>query len=123
VRSSGGTPANLLGIARVDIKRTPNHRQIPPVRFKTTLLSTAQDYPITEYIILTKPFSMNKLFQRVDRIRASGYATLNLEPSSPHYHLNGKRFPVQGMDKPALKSRVTLLVEGKPMDFTINEIL
>lgn len=87
------------------------------------LLSTAQDYPITEYIILIKPFSMNKLFQRVDRIRASGYATLNLEPSSPHYHLNGKRFPVQGMDKPALKSRVTLLVEDRPMDFTINEIL
>src|SRR5690606_8944498 len=97
--------------------------QIPSVRFKTTLLSTAQDYPMTRSIFLIKTFRMNKLFQRVDRIRASGYATLNLEPSSPHYHLNGKRFPVQGMDKPALKSRVTLLVEGRPMDFTINEIL
>jgi hypothetical protein len=107
----------------VDIKRTPSHPQLPPVRFKTTLLSTAQDYPMMGSIIFIKPLSMNKLFQRVDRIRASGYATLNLEPSSPHYHLNGKRFPVQGMDKPALKSRVTLLVEGRPMDFTINEIL
>lgn len=66
---------------------------------------------------------MKKLFQRVDRIRASGYATLNLEPTSPHYHLNGRRFPVHSMDKPALKSRVTLLVEGTPMDFTINDIL
>jgi len=66
---------------------------------------------------------MKKLFQRVDRIRASGYATLNLNPSAPHHHLNGKRFPVQDMDKPGLRSRVTLLVDGKPMDFTINDIL
>lgn len=66
---------------------------------------------------------MKKLYQRADRIRASGHATLNLEPSSPHYHLNGRRFPVKDMENPAIKSRVTLWVDGKEMDFTINEIL
>lgn len=66
---------------------------------------------------------MRKLFQRIDRIRASGAATLNLEPGSPYYHLNGKRFPVQSMGKPELKCRVTLIVEGSPVDFTINDIL
>lgn len=66
---------------------------------------------------------MKKLFQRIDRIRASGAATLNLEPGSPYYHLNGKRFPVLSMGKPELKCRVTLIVEGSPVDFTINDIL
>jgi len=66
---------------------------------------------------------MKKLFQRIDRIRASGYATLNLGADSPYYQLNGKRFPVQNMGKPELKCRVTLIVEGLPVDFTINDIL
>lgn len=66
---------------------------------------------------------MKKLFQRVDRIRASGYAILNLDSSSPHYSLNGRRFPVHSMGKPELKCRVTLLVDGILTDFLINEIL
>lgn len=66
---------------------------------------------------------MKKIFQRIDRIRASGHATLNLEPGSPHYHLNGKRFPVHDMGTPDLKCRVTLIVKGKSVDFTINEIM
>lgn len=66
---------------------------------------------------------MKKLFQRIDQIRASGAATLNLEENSPYYHLNGKRFPVQNMGKPGLKCRVTLIVDGRPLDFTINDIL
>lgn len=66
---------------------------------------------------------MKKLFQRIDRIRASGAATLNLDPGSPYYYLNGKRFPVQSMGKPELKCRVTLIVEGLPVDFAISDIL
>lgn len=66
---------------------------------------------------------MKKIFQRIDRIRASGYATLNLEPGSPHYPLNGKRFPVHSMGTPEFKCRVTLMVKGKPVDFTINDIM
>ncbi|GGC28326.1 hypothetical protein GCM10011386_20460 [Parapedobacter defluvii] len=66
---------------------------------------------------------MKKLFQRIDRIRASGYAILKLDPSSPHYYLNGRRFPVHSIGKAELKCRVTLLVDGRQMDFTINDIL
>jgi hypothetical protein len=66
---------------------------------------------------------MKRLFQRIDRIRASGAATLNLEPSSPHYHLNGRRFPVHSFDPPDVKSRITLLIDGLPVDFTIEQIL
>ncbi|MGO3108146.1 hypothetical protein [Sphingobacterium sp. JB170] len=66
---------------------------------------------------------MKRIFQRIDRIRGSGSATLNLEPSSPHYHLNGRRFPVHSMGMPDIKCRVTLLVDGQLMDFTINDIL
>lgn len=66
---------------------------------------------------------MKKLFQRIDRIRASGLATLNLEQSSPYYHLNGLRFKVCSIGKPALKCRVTLLIDNIPIDFTINDIL
>lgn len=70
-----------------------------------------------------KPLHMKRIFQRIDRIRGSGSATLNLEPSSPHYHLNGRRFPVHSMGMPDIKCRVTLLVDGQLMDFTINDIL
>lgn len=66
---------------------------------------------------------MKKLFQRIDRIRASGFATLNLTPSSPYYHLDGQRFKVCRMGKPELKCRVTLLVEGMELEFAIDDIL
>lgn len=70
---------------------------------------------------ITNP--MKKIFQRIDRIRGSGMATLNLKPSSPYAHLNGKRFPVNSIGKPGIKCRVTLLLEGELVDFTIEEIL
>lgn len=66
---------------------------------------------------------MKKIFQRIDRIRGSGFATLNLAPSSPHYHLNGRRFPVHSIGNPDIKSRVTLIVDDQPIDFTIEQIL
>lgn len=66
---------------------------------------------------------MRKIYQRIDRIRGSGMAILNLEPSSPYYHLNGKRFPVNSIEKPDIKCLVTLLIDGLFVDFTIEEIL
>lgn len=66
---------------------------------------------------------MRKIYQRLDRIRGSGMATLNLEPSSPYYHLNTKRFPVKSIGKPDIKCLVTLLINGSLIDFTIEEIL
>lgn len=66
---------------------------------------------------------MKKIFQRIDRIRGSGMATLNLETSSPYYHLNGKRFPVDSVGQPGIKCRVTLIVDGTLVNFTKDEIL
>lgn len=66
---------------------------------------------------------MRKIYQRIDRIRGSGMAILNLEPSSPYYHLNGKRFLVKSIGKPDIKCLVTLLIIGTLIDFTIEEIL
>ncbi|MBE8714853.1 hypothetical protein C4F49_14300 [Sphingobacterium sp. KB22] len=66
---------------------------------------------------------MKKIFQRIDRIRGSGMATLNLEASSPYCHLNGKRFPVDSIGQPGIKCRVTLLIDGMLVDFTIEEML
>ena len=66
---------------------------------------------------------MKRLLQKVDRIRASGTATLNLDPVSPYYNLSGKRFKVESMSSPGYKCRITLLIDGKPVNFTINDIL
>lgn len=66
---------------------------------------------------------MKRLLQKVDRIRASGYATLNLETSSPYFHLSGKKYKVESMGTPDYKCRITLLVDQEPVDFTINDII
>ena len=66
---------------------------------------------------------MKKIYQKIDRIRGSGMATLNLNPSSEYYHLNGKRFPVESVAKPDIKCRVTLIVNNALLDFTIDEVL
>lgn len=66
---------------------------------------------------------MTRIFKRIDRIRASGYATLKLEPGSPHYQLSGRRLPVHSIGSADIKCRVTLLVDGQPIDFTIEQIL
>ena len=66
---------------------------------------------------------MKRLLQKVDRIRASGTATLNLDLTSPYYHLSGKKYKVESMGTPDYKCRVTLLIDDKPADFTINDII
>lgn len=66
---------------------------------------------------------MKKIFQRIDQIRASGHATLNLQKSSPYFDLNGRRFPVVKMASPAIKCKVTLLISNAHVEFLIDEIL
>ena len=66
---------------------------------------------------------MKRLLQKVDRVRASGTATLNLDTVSPYYYLSGKRFKVESMGTPGYKCRITLLIDDKPVDFTINDII
>ncbi len=70
-----------------------------------------------------KSYKMKRLLQKVDRVRASGTATLNLDPVSPYYNLSGKRFKVESMGTPGYNCRITLLIDDKPVDFTINDIL
>lgn len=66
---------------------------------------------------------MKRLLRKVDRIRASGTATLDLEPASPFYRFSGKTFKVESTGIPDYKCRVTLLIDNKPVDFTINDII
>lgn len=65
---------------------------------------------------------MKRIFQRIDRIRASGTATLELQESSAFYPLSGRKFKVHSMGEPALKCRVTLIIDDKHVDFTINDV-
>lgn len=51
---------------------------------------------------------MKRLLQNVGRIRAFGTAMLNLDKSSPFYHLSGKKYTVENMGAPDYKCRVTL---------------
>ncbi|TCC94981.1 hypothetical protein [Pedobacter hiemivivus] len=66
---------------------------------------------------------MKKIFDRIDRIRASGTAVLDVESGTPYYRENGKRFPVQSMGIPGLKCPITLLIKGKSIDFTIHDVM
>jgi len=107
----------------VEFKDTHSHRQAPLVPFNTTPLTNTQNFPKPGNRYTFKIPHMKKIFQRIDRIRGSGSATLNLERSSPYYHLNGRRFPVHSIGTPDIKCRITLMVDGQPMDFTIEQIL
>jgi len=65
---------------------------------------------------------MNKLFNKIDRLRASKVAMLDLRPSSPYFHLDGQSFPIHHIGTPGLKCPVVLIVEGKELAFTIDDI-
>jgi hypothetical protein len=65
---------------------------------------------------------MKRILQKIDRIRATGTATLNLSPESPYYHLSGKKFKVDSMGTPDYKCRITLVIENELVDFTVNDI-
>jgi len=65
---------------------------------------------------------MRKLLAKIDRIRASGWVTLELKEDHPLYHLNSKRFKVESMATPDIKCRVTVFIENKTVDFTIDDL-
>lgn len=65
---------------------------------------------------------MKRILQKIDRIRATGTATLNLCRESPYYHLNGKKFKVDSMGTPDYKCRITLVIYNELVDFTVNDI-
>src|SRR5690606_933959 len=107
----------------MEVSSAPNHGQPTLAHLTTMPLPTHRTTLCQGDFSSIKALQMKILFQRIHRIRASGYAILKRDPSSPHYHLNGRRFPVHSIRKAELKCRVTLLVDVRQMDFTINGIL
>lgn len=65
---------------------------------------------------------MKKLLAKIERIRASGWAYLDLNEAHPLYYLDGKRYKIQSIGTPDIKCRVTLIVEGGNVDFTIDDL-
>ena len=66
---------------------------------------------------------MRKIYQKIDRIRSTGTATLNLKSNSINIKFNGKTFQVDSIGTPDHKCRVTLLIEDKLTHFTLCDIL
>ncbi|MCX2575748.1 hypothetical protein [Pedobacter sandarakinus] len=65
---------------------------------------------------------MRKLLAKIDRIRASGWVTLDLKEDHLLYNLNGKRYHVESMATPDIKCRVSVMVEGKKVDLSIDDL-
>lgn len=65
---------------------------------------------------------MRKLLAKIDRIRASGWVTLDLKEDHLLYNLNGERFQVESMATPDIKCRVSVMIEGKKVDLSIDEL-
>lgn len=65
---------------------------------------------------------MRKLLAKTDRIRASGWVTLDLKEDHLLYNLNGKRFQVESMATPDIKCRVSVMIEGKKVDLSIDDL-
>jgi len=65
---------------------------------------------------------LKKLYQRIDRLRGSGLAMLNVQSTSPYAHLNGNKFKISSIGVPGIKCPVTLEIDGKEIDFTIEEV-
>lgn len=65
---------------------------------------------------------MRKLLAKIDHIRSSGWVTLDLKIDHPLYKLNGKRFQVESMAIPDIKCRVSIIVEGKKVDLSIEDL-
>lgn len=65
---------------------------------------------------------MKKLLAKIERIRSSGWITLDLDQGHPLYHLDGKRFPIESMGVPDIKCRVSIVVNGEKTDLTIDDL-
>lgn len=66
---------------------------------------------------------MKHILQKVDRIRATGTAMVQVADGSPHAIHNGKIFKVQSMGTPGIKCRVSLIIDGQVADLTLADVL
>jgi len=65
---------------------------------------------------------MKKLLNKIDQLRSKGHATLDLKVGHPYFDLDGKKYEVESIGTPGIKCRVRLLIECKPIDFTIDDL-
>jgi len=65
---------------------------------------------------------MKKLLAKIERVRARGWAILDLDKSHPLYYLDGKRFQIESMGTPDIKCRVSIVVNGEKVDLTIDDL-
>ncbi|WP_184547234.1 hypothetical protein [Mucilaginibacter sp. FT3.2] len=66
---------------------------------------------------------MKHILAKVDRIRASGTALIQVPENSPHAIHNGKIFKVHSMGTPGVKCRVSVLINDQVVDFTLTDVL
>ncbi|WP_207424995.1 hypothetical protein [Pedobacter sp. SYSU D00535] len=66
---------------------------------------------------------MKRIFQKIDQLRASGKATLNVRQDSPYSKFNGITYSVVEIGKAEHKCRVSLKIEGQIIHFTLCDIL
>lgn len=66
---------------------------------------------------------MKRIFQKIDQLRASGKATLNVSKNSPYTRFNGMTYSVKEIGKAEHKCRVSLEIEGQIIHFTLCDIL
>ncbi len=66
---------------------------------------------------------MKHILAKVDRIRASGTALIQVPENSPYSIHNGKIFKVQSMGTPGVKCRVSVLINDQVVDLTLTDVL
>lgn len=66
---------------------------------------------------------MKHILAKVDRIRASGTAMVQVPDNSPYAIHNGKIFKVHSIGTPGVKCRVSLLINGEIIDLTLTDIV
>ena len=66
---------------------------------------------------------MKHILAKVDQIRASGTAIVQVPIGSPYALYNGKTFKVQSIGTPDVKCRVSLLINDKVVDLTLSDVL
>jgi hypothetical protein len=66
---------------------------------------------------------MKHILEKVDRIRASGTAMVQVPEDSPHAAHNGKIYKVQSMGTPGVKCRVSVLINDQVVDLILTDVL
>jgi hypothetical protein len=66
---------------------------------------------------------MKHILAKVDRLRASGTAMVQVPEDSRYAIHNGKIFKVQSIGTPGVKCRVSLIIDAQVVDLTLTDVL